>query len=375
VPNYLSSADWKKVVKDHKDLKAPGIVVQLDALAKAEGKKDLLEQIGAINELLDEIKAAKAKNSKNKELVTYLDAMTKEANKAMSLAEAQAAKEAKKRKEEEEEDEDDGEEEQDDSKALNPEMLNMVKRLKMAKIEAPLRFALVLKSPKEGSLALSKKKVTPDQIKEAKEGAGGGKIVARGICFTENGKAIFETQKEVPASLAKPVKFFVFRDTGKKIKPIFRVRPDLEDESDENEGEETTETTAKKTGGSAVALAKLKIAWNQAKANAKQQLTGLRQTIITEYDDAEAAEAAVRLDEILAHFNEGLSDTLDDLYSAEEAKRPALRQKTVDILGNYLAFVNDSPLISHVEENPFETVTIRATLAAPLNDLQAELAS
>ena len=47
--DYLSSAEWKKVVKDHKDLKAPGIAVQLDAFQKAEGKKDLLEQIAALN--------------------------------------------------------------------------------------------------------------------------------------------------------------------------------------------------------------------------------------------------------------------------------------------------------------------------------------
>jgi len=370
VPNYLSSADWKKVVKDQKDLKAPGIIMQLDAYAKAEAKKDLLEQIAALNELLDEIKNAKSKNAKNKELIAYLDPMFKEANKTIGLLEAQAAKRAKddakaKKLQEEEEEEDEGEE--DESKALDPELLQMVKRLKMAKIDQPLRFAVVMKSPKEGALALSKKKVTPDQIKEAKSNAGGGRVVARGICFTEEGKSIFETPKEVPAALSKVVKFFVFRDTGKKIKPIFRVREDLVDEAEEGEGPETG-------GASAVNLAKLKIAWNQAKQNAGQQLAALKRAIVAEHNDAEAAEAAERLDDVIAQFNEGLSDTLDSYYTAELDQRPALREKLISILNNYLVFVKNSPLVAHIEDNPFQPVTIRATLAAPLTDLQLELA-
>jgi hypothetical protein len=236
LPNFLSANDWKKVVKEHADLKAPGIFQQLEAHAKAEGKKDLLEQVAALNELLDEVKAAKTKNGKNKELVTYLDQMVKEANKSIGVLEAKLAKQAK----EEEAEEDEGDEkEKDDSEALDVELLNMIKRLKMAKADAPLRFAVVMKSPKEGSLALSKKKVTPDQIKEAKAGAGGGRVVARGVCFTEEGKSIFETPKEVAGSLSKVVKFYVFRDTGKKIKPIFRVGANLEDEGEEQEGQES----------------------------------------------------------------------------------------------------------------------------------------
>lgn len=368
VPNYLSSADWKKVVKDQKDLKAPGIILQLDAYAKAEGKKDPLEQVAVLNELLDEIKNAKSKNSKNKDLLTYLDSMTKESNKTIGLLEAQAVKRAKddaKAKKLQEEEEDEGEE--DESKALNQELLQMVKRLKMAKIDQPLRFAVVMKSPKEGALALSKKKVTPDQIKEAKSNADGGRVVARGICFTEEGKSIFETPKEVPAALSKVVKFFVFRDTGKKIKPIFRVREDLVDEAEEGEGPETG-------GASAVKLAKLKIAWNQAKQNAGQQLVALKKAIIAEHDDAEAAEAAARLDEVIVQFNEGLSETLDSFYTAELEQRPALREKLITILNNYLVFVKNSPLVAHIEDNPFQPVTIRATLAAPLTELQLELA-
>lgn len=287
MPNYLASADWKKVVKDHQDLRAPGVLLQLDAFAKAEGRKQLLEQVCALNELLDEVKATKSKNAKNKELVAYLDLMTKEANQAIGLLEAQAAKRAKEEEEAAKDDDDDDEKEKDDSEALDVELLNMIKRLKMAKNDAPLRFAVVMKSPKEGALALSKKKISPDQIKEAKADAGGGRIAARGVCFTEDGKSIFEVPKEVPATLAKVVKFYVFRDTGKKIKPIFRVRVDLEDEGDEAEGEDATGGTANQEKGPQVTTGKV------AAAVLRQELETIRLRAVQGVDQLAAVLRAL----------------------------------------------------------------------------------
>lgn len=287
MPNYLASADWKKVVKDHQDLRAPGVLLQLDAFAKAEGRKQLLEQVCALNELLDEVKATKSKNAKNKELVAYLDLMTKEANQAIGLLEAQAAKRAKEEEEAAKDDDDDDEKEKDDSEALDVELLNMIKRLKMAKNDAPLRFAVVMKSPKEGALALSKKKISPDQIKEAKADAGGGRIVARGVCFNEDGKSIFEVPKEVPATLAKVVKFYVFRDTGKKIKPIFRVRVDLEDEGDEAEGEDATGGTANQEKGPQVTTGKV------AAAVLRQELETIRLRAVQGVDQLAAVLRAL----------------------------------------------------------------------------------
>ena len=57
--DYLSSAEWKKVLKEHKDVKAPGIVTQLDAYQKAETKK-LSEQMAAVTEKLDALQQSVA---------------------------------------------------------------------------------------------------------------------------------------------------------------------------------------------------------------------------------------------------------------------------------------------------------------------------
>lgn len=245
--DYLSSAEWKKVVKDHKDLKAPGIAVQLDAFQKAEGKKDLLEQIAALNELLDEVKGAKAKNAKDKELVEYLDGITKDAKKKVGTLETQAAKKAK--QEEAEQREKDAAEELPEEDAKDKELLAMVKRALTANRDQPLRYAILQQSAKEGALVLGKATVPADKIQAAREKSGGGRIVSRGICFNENGKLIFESPREAPATLPQATRLFVFRDTGKKINPIFRVASDVEDEMAGGEGaaKTTSQSTTKQT--------------------------------------------------------------------------------------------------------------------------------
>ena len=204
--DYLSSAEWKKVLKDHKDLKAPGIGVQIDAFQKAEAKKDLLEQIAALNELLDEVKAAKTKNAKDKELVEYFDGITKDAKKKVGTLETQAAKQAKQeaKQEEAEQREKEDSEELPEEQAKDQELLAMVKRAMTAKRDQPLRYAILQQTRKEGALVLGKATVPADKIQAARQKAGGGRIVSRGICFNENGKLIFESPRKCPPHCRRP---------------------------------------------------------------------------------------------------------------------------------------------------------------------------
>lgn len=123
--------------------------------------------------------------------------------------------------------------------------------------------------------------------------------------------------------------------------------------------------------GSKVKLARSKLAWNDAKKAVAAQLAQLRSAVLQEF--AEEAEAVARLDEILDGFNQGLGDRLDDLYNAAEGpERDGLRERAAAIAEDYLAFLQTSPLVEHVEEHPFDSVlvSVRQTLCAPLRNVR-----
>lgn len=125
-----------------------------------------------------------------------------------------------------------------------------------------------------------------------------------------------------------------------------------------------------RAAGSAVKLARAKLAWNDAKKAAAAQLAQLRAAVLQEFP--EEVQAVDRLDEILGRFNEGLGDRLDAIYNAQESARAPLREQAATIAENYLAFLQTSPLVDHVEDHPFDevTVTVRDTLAAPLREVR-----
>ena len=126
--------------------------------------------------------------------------------------------------------------------AIDEELL---KGLKQAKTKR-LRFVAVMKGGSDGVLILSKFKISPAEITEAKKKSGGSAVI-RGVCFGEDGKHVFETAKVPPASLAKTLKLIARRDTGLIINPICRMGtdPDLaEDEVPEASSPSPTATKA-----------------------------------------------------------------------------------------------------------------------------------
>lgn len=124
-----------------------------------------------------------------------------------------------------------------------------------------------------------------------------------------------------------------------------------------------------------VGFQKLRLRWQEAKKTAAKDLDKLQSDILAEYDDPEAAGSAKRLDEVLAAFNAGLSDALDDIMNAEQgSRRSALCAEAGGIVSRYLDFVFGSPLVAHVETNPFRAIDISAVLAQPLQLMEIELA-
>ena len=88
-------------------------------------------------------------------------------------------------------------------------------------------FALVLKGSNDGALIVSKTKVAPTAITEAKKESGGSTIV-KGFCKYEDGKYVFETANDAPATAAQAVKFIAKRDAGLTVNAEFRVSNDPE---------------------------------------------------------------------------------------------------------------------------------------------------
>ena len=105
--------------------------------------------------------------------------------------------------------------------------------LKQAKSKR-MYFAVVVKGAADGALIVSKQKVPPTAIAEAKKKCGGSAVI-KGACFVEDGKHVFEVAKEPPATLANALKLIARRDSGLTIHPICRVggAADLLEEEEE----------------------------------------------------------------------------------------------------------------------------------------------
>ena len=132
-------------------------------------------------------------------------------------------------------------------------------------------------------------------------------------------------------------------------------------------------TKAPEGRGAVVSFAKSRLQWQAAKKEVETELARLRAAIISEYQQNEVKDAVKKLEEVLARFNDGLSDSLDDLYNAEANAKPPLAEKVQKIVDDYVQYVQSDALITYVEENPFEDVTVRATLLTPLTEIKSQL--
>ena len=129
------------------------------------------------------------------------------------------------------------------------------------------------------------------------------------------------------------------------------------------------------TGGlGKVKFEQLHLQWEGAKKTVGADLDALHNAILAEFDDGEAQTAAGNLNNILAQFNEGLGDTLDQLRNTALTERGPLAKKALDIAQRYLSFLQSSELVAHVAQNPFGLATdVSQKLEAPLQQLAAQL--
>lgn len=129
------------------------------------------------------------------------------------------------------------------------------------------------------------------------------------------------------------------------------------------------------SGKSKVRFETLHLAWDSAKQEVREALARLHQAIVGQFTDPTAQTAATKLDAVLARFNEGLGDRLDELRNAETVEaRAEHASRAAATAERYLDSIANDPLVTHVEANPFQIrVAVRETLVPPLRNLLQEL--
>jgi hypothetical protein len=117
-------------------------------------------------------------------------------------------------------------------------------------------------------------------------------------------------------------------------------------------------------------LAKLRLAWVDARSAVKLDLDRLRAAALDEFASDPLAANLARLDEVLAAFTEGLDDKLDKAVNAvDPAKRSVALAAAQPVAKRYLDHVLNDSLIDHIETNPFLPVIISGRLLGPLSEI------
>src|SRR5262249_44326197 len=114
-----------------------------------------------------------------------------------------------------------------------PAELDLTAMLRMAKSKK-MFFAFVPKGM-DGKLIVSKTKIPPKLIVEAKQEIGSS-IVVKGKCFGPINDMVFQVAKPAPATLAAAIKKVDNRDAGMNLIADFRVAADAESEEETADG-------------------------------------------------------------------------------------------------------------------------------------------
>ena len=206
--NPLAVADWTAFVKKNPADGAAPLTKALDAY-KASLKDDSEEQVDALNDLIKQATVTRRKNS-DKKVLSYIDDVLDDAEKALKAAEKAALEAEKKRKEEEEEEE--GEEDAADPGDPPPvarAKKNLKTRLKLVRklaAEDAKPFFLAM-SPGVSGLMVAQKSLSAEHKAQAKLLRKGGKgRVMTGTCFGDGPKLVFVFPVNVSAGYAKAIK-------------------------------------------------------------------------------------------------------------------------------------------------------------------------
>ncbi len=208
--DFLSEKDWGAEIKALKITKDGGLKDALAEWAKVKGKSPD-EQLEAIEAVIEAAQAAQKLLKAEKDLVKFAATTETKAEAELARIEKDAA--------------DAGED-----GAVDKELYAALKHAKTA----PMFAAVVAMGSTDGKLLMSKMKIKPGDVSEAKKAAGGG-TVYRAATHVDSGVYIFELTKEPPATLAQLIKKLAKTQAGLMIRVECRVGTNLDLGDDEAE--------------------------------------------------------------------------------------------------------------------------------------------
>ncbi len=369
MPSTLLPAEWKKVLKDHKDApETAPLTKAIEAYAKVEpkAKDDPQPVLDALEKVVDAAKSARSANARDKSrkpVVDFLDDVLKDA--AAMKVKAERFLQEKKERDREGDDEDEG---GDNERAKLTERLVKVKKLE---VDAAKPFVLALGKKSHGLVIAKTPGLAADHKKRARAMREGSGKVFIGLVYGEAGKHVFQLDEKPPGGLAKAIKKTAKMHTDLLIRVILRGPGgfELDDETDAEEladlgtddeqvtaeGTETeseSETGPQTTPDGAVGEGLKQ--WQSAAQRARFQVRRL-QTAIRLIEHTTSPEVVDLLDEVVEELE-------TDPASRVEAE-------------TLLAYIRTDDVVARAEEpNPFGVeVKIREPLLTALERLRNEL--
>jgi hypothetical protein len=261
----LIPAEWKKVLKDHKDAPdtAP-LTKALEAYAKVEPSidkepQDVLDALVKVVEAAKDAKSANAKDKKRKPVVDFLDDVLKDAAKIKTRAEGYLKQKAS------------GDGESDVGYDFTP----FLKLMRMAPEDKALPF-IFAPGKKVGGLVIArsisgKHKAIARELRNANTGRPvSGTTVIEGVCYGRatasgddeegdgegdedlKGRLIFKLDSKPKAGLAKGLMMTILKQRGKKYKvQVKGGGVEVDDDNDTEEMEDLGDAVEGEASGTA----------------------------------------------------------------------------------------------------------------------------
>jgi hypothetical protein len=119
--------------------------------------------------------------------------------------------------------------------------------------------------------------------------------------------------------------------------------------------------------------------WESAQKKVRSELQKLEAAILKDFAQEPKfpviKDSLKKLEEVLGGFDERLRDKLDEAMSAPPAELPNLHKEALEILDEYMDYVDTDGLIDAIDSNPFVPVSVREPLEKTLNDIATQLRS
>ena len=130
--------------------------------------------------------------------------------------------------------------------------------------------------------------------------------------------------------------------------------------------------------GTNVVFQQTRLAWDATRKTIQAEVKKLEDSILAScQEDEEVGTDAVDLTQLSSILEKLDSRLIDKLDEALNAKDPAERQKVhlqaKGIVSEYMAFVNDSPLMADIDDSGFTPVAVRKTALSALTLLSSKL--